>query len=123
MTNETSRAFAKWLASHPFDGDEPFGRTGARYQVARYCDFLETHPWRCGDPLKEPSARDEAVSAYRLYLEIFAKVQPTERTLGILDHFYVFLGLGPVTRRPDSAAPPPPAGPPGPPTFAAAVLL
>jgi hypothetical protein len=99
-------AFSRWLSKNPLAGDDPFGKTGVRYQVARYCDFLEANPGRNGDPLKEARARDEAVTAYGLYLETFGHEGATERVLANLDHFYVFLGLGPVTRR-EAPAPSP----------------
>jgi hypothetical protein len=99
MIGASLAAFARWLPSNPLEGDEPFGKKGARYQVARYCDYLEANPWHGGDPLKEARARDEAVKAYRLYLEIFTQEGP-ERVPGNLDHFYVFLGLGPVAATP-----------------------
>jgi hypothetical protein len=104
MIGASLAAFARWLPSNPLEGDEPFGTTGARYQVARYCDFLEANPWHGGDPLKEARARDEAVKAYRLYLEIFAQQGTIEQVVRNLDHFYVFLGLGPVTQRRESAS-------------------
>jgi hypothetical protein len=90
-------AFLEWLENNPLEGDRPFGASGARYQVARYCDYLDTNPWFRGDPLNDASARDGAVSAYRIYLETFAPAAPIERILRSLDHFYVFLGLGPVS--------------------------
>ena len=96
MTIAASRAaFAKWLVKNPLE-DDRFGAAGARYQVGRYCDYLETNPWPRGNPLKDPSARDGAVSAYRSYLELFAPATTIEPVLRSLDHFYVFLGLGPV---------------------------
>ena len=36
--------FDKWLARYPRDGDRPFGASGVRYQVARYCDYLSPRP-------------------------------------------------------------------------------
>jgi hypothetical protein len=89
-------AFAKWLEHNPLEDDQPFGASGAQYQVSRYCDYLGTTPWPRGNALKDASARDGAVNAYRSYLELFAPVTPIERVLRSLDHFYVFLGLGPV---------------------------
>jgi hypothetical protein len=89
-------AFVTWLGHNPPEDDQRFGASGAQYQVERYCDYLETNPWPDGDPLKNPSARDGAVDAYRSYLEVFAPATPIERVLRSLDHFYVFLGLGPV---------------------------
>ena len=56
--------FEKWLEGNPREGDRPFGVFGVRYQVARYCDYLYANPRQGGDPLKDATARDEAVSGY-----------------------------------------------------------
>lgn len=100
MTIGASRAaFEKWLALNPLADDRPFAVSGARYQVARYCDYLGANPWLRGDPLRDATARDGAVNAYRLYLDIFAPITGVTGILDNLDCFYVFLGLGPVVRR------------------------
>ncbi len=66
-----------------------------RYQVARYCDYLDANPWPGGDPLRDPAARDGAVKAYGTYLQTFDMPAALIR-LGLLsiDHFYRFLDLG-----------------------------
>ena len=88
-------AFATWLAKNPLDGDRVFGASSVRYQVARYCDYLEANPWTNGDPLREPAARDGAIRAYGIYLDTFDTPTATIRLilLGVA-HFYLFLGLG-----------------------------
>jgi len=87
--------FATWLAKNPLDGDRVYGALSVRYQVARYCDYLEANPWADGDPLSEPAARDGAMKAYGLYLHTFDTPTSTIRLnlIGV-DHFYLFLGLG-----------------------------
>ena len=78
-------------------GDPTFSRSGVRYQVARYCEYLATNPWPLADPLGNVSARDGAVSAYRDYLDTFNAPGATiAAVLVSLDRFYVFLGLGPA---------------------------
>jgi hypothetical protein len=90
-------AFTSWLALHPVQGDPIFSGSGVRYQVARYCDYLDTTPWPFADPLRDEAARDGAVSAYRDYLELFNVPRATiDAVLVSLDRFYVFLGLGPA---------------------------
>jgi hypothetical protein len=90
-------AFSSWLVLHPVAGDSVFSRSSVRYQVARYCEYLVTTPWPLGDPLREPAARDGAVTAYRDYLDTFNVPGPTiDAILVSVDRFYVFLGLGPV---------------------------
>jgi hypothetical protein len=83
------------LAKHPIDGDRHFGGSSVRYQVGRYCDYLNSNPWPGGDPLRDAGARDGAASAYRAYLDMF-NTPPAMISLILtsLDHFYVFLGLG-----------------------------
>ena len=102
-------AFAKWLANNPLPGDQPFAASGARYQVARYCDYLGDNPVPRGDPLRDASARDAAVSAYKAYLEVFAPRAEIAGILANLDLFYVCLGIGPVVARETSLAAPTPA--------------
>jgi hypothetical protein len=92
-------AFDRWLAHNPLEGDRPFGPAGARYQVARYCDYLGANPWLHGNPLQDASARDAAVNAYQRYLDTFAPGAAIAGVLDSLDRFYVFLGLGPVVRQ------------------------
>ena len=93
-------AFSTWLAANPVVGDPTFSRSGVRYQVARYCEYLATNPWPLADPLGNVSARDGAVSAYRDYLETFNAADATiDAVLASIDRFYVFLGLGPVRLR------------------------
>jgi hypothetical protein len=88
-----------------------YGSSGVRYQVARYCDYLDANPWSGGDPLRDQHARDGAVGAYRSYLEMFNTAPETIRLILIsLDHFYLFLKLaatssGPVSPSPSGAAP------------------
>ena len=90
-------AFGKWLAAHPDVGDRSQGNLGVRYQVNRYCEYLQGNPWTSGDPLRDARARDGAVNAYKTYLETFNTPAPViAATLVSLDHFYVFLGLGAV---------------------------
>ena len=87
-------AFSLWLTSHPLAGDRPFGASSVRYQVARYCDYLDANPWPGADPLRDPAARDGAVKAYGTYLQTFDTPAATI-SLGLLSigHFYRFLGL------------------------------
>jgi hypothetical protein len=95
-------AFGSWLLEHPVEGDPTYSRQSVRYQVARYCDYLHSNPWRGADPLADKTARDGAVSAYRQYLDMFdaPAVGGRGAVLLSLDRFYTFLGLGPV--RPDA---------------------
>ena len=87
-------AFSAWLASHPLAGDRPFGASSVRYQVARYCDYLQVNPWPEGDPLRNPTARDGAVKAYGAYLQTFATSAGMIRVILLsVDHFYRFLEL------------------------------
>jgi hypothetical protein len=91
--------FATWLAKNPLDGDRVYGASSVRYQVARYCDYLEANPWTNGDPLREPTARDGAMRAYGTYLDTFATPTAAIRLILLgVDHFYLFLGLGPPAR-------------------------
>ena len=64
-------AFATWLRKNPLAGDRIYGASSVRYQVARYCDYLDANPWPKGDPLRDPAARDGAIRAYGLYLDTF----------------------------------------------------
>ena len=99
--HRTLSAFGKWLSEHPVDGDRSYGRFGVRYQVNRYCEYLQGNPWRRGDPLRDAGARDGAVGAYKKYLEIFNTPAPMIGTIMTsLDRFYVFLGLGAVNSAP-----------------------
>ncbi|HXU01758.1 MAG TPA: hypothetical protein VN903_12245 [Polyangia bacterium] len=94
-------AFASWLVAHPVVGDPTYSGQSVRYQVARYCEYLDSNPRPGADPLGDKAARDGAVSAYRQYLETFGA--PAAAIGGILlnlDRFYVFLGLGPATLEP-----------------------
>lgn len=103
-TGVAAAAFGKWLVNHPVAGDQPFGRSGARYQVARYCEYLGFNPWPRGNPLMDAAARDGAVSAYLLYLGMFAPAETIERAIINIDHFYAFLGMGPALRSPSMGA-------------------
>ena len=88
-------AFATWLAKNPLDGDQIYGASSVRYQVARYCDYLDANPWTKGDPLREPAARDGAIRAYEIYLDTFDTPGAAIRLILLgVDHFYRFLGLG-----------------------------
>jgi hypothetical protein len=92
-------AFATWLANNPLDGDRVYGASSVRYQVARYCDYLDANPWTNGDPLREPAARDGAMRAYGAYLDTFDTPTATIRLILLgVGHFYLFLGLGSPTR-------------------------
>lgn len=94
-------AFANWLEDHPVVGDPTYSGQSVRYQVARYCEYLDSNPWPGADPLGDKAARDGAMSAYRHYLETFDV--PAAAIRGILlnvDRFYVFLGLGPAMLAP-----------------------
>jgi hypothetical protein len=89
--------FSAWLASHPLAEDRPFGAASVRYQVARYCDYLDANPWPGGDPLRDPAARDGAVKAYGTYLRTFdAPAGMIHLALLSVGHFYRFLGLMPT---------------------------
>jgi hypothetical protein len=88
-------AFAIWLVKNPLDGDRVYGASSVRYQVARYCDYLEANPWENGDPLREPAAREGAMKAYGIYLHTFDTPIATIRLILLgVDHFYLFLSLG-----------------------------
>ena len=90
-------AFAAWLTKHPLAEDRPLGATSVRYQVARYCDYLDANPWPEGDPLRDPSARDGALRAYGSYLETFeVSAGMIQFVLLSVDHFYRFLGVQPT---------------------------
>jgi hypothetical protein len=92
---ESLWAFTKWLAAHPVAGDNVYSDSSVRYHVARYCEYLHSNPWPGDDPLRQGQARDRALDAYGVYLEMFGT--PSETIALIrksLDRFYVFLGLG-----------------------------
>jgi len=95
-------AFGSWLLKHPVVDDPTYSGQSVRYQVARYCEYLDSNPWPGADPLADKAARDGAVSAYRQYLDMFNAPVASGRgaVLLSLDRFYVFLGLGPI--RPDA---------------------
>lgn len=98
-------AFTAWLTEHPLAEDRPFGASSVRYQVARYCDYLEANPWPGGDPLRDPTARDGAVKAYGTYLQTFdAPAAVISLVLVSVDHFYRFLGLPPTGATPSSGS-------------------
>ncbi len=93
-TEQGYAAFLGWLSGHPLSEDRPFGAWSVRYQVARYCDYLEANPWPRGDPLRDPAARDGAVRAYLAYLRTFDIPAEAIRSIRLsLDHFDLFLGL------------------------------
>jgi hypothetical protein len=93
-------AFTAWLMSHPLEEDRAFGASSVRYQVARYCDYLDANPWPDGDPLRDPAARDGAVNAYGAYLRTFQTPAETIQLIRLsVDHFYLFLGLGSAPSR------------------------
>lgn len=101
--NHSLSAFGKWLSSNPSVGDRSQGSLGVRYQVNRYCEYLQGNPWTSGDPLRDARARDGAVKAYKAYLELFnTPASVIAATLISLDHFYVFLGLGAANAAPDA---------------------
>jgi len=88
-------AFTRWLASNPVDGDGSFGHSSVRYQVARYCEYLDSNPWPGGDPLRDAHQRKPVVDAYTAYLGMFNTPLPTiALARRSLDHFYLFLGDG-----------------------------
>jgi hypothetical protein len=79
---------------HPLAEDRAFGASSVRYQVARYCDYLEANPWADGDPMVNPAARDGAARAYGGYLRTFDASAETLRLARLsVDHFYLYLGL------------------------------
>jgi hypothetical protein len=85
-------AFLAWLTGHPLADDRPFGASSVRYQVARYCDYLQSNPWPHGDPLRDPAAREGAVEAYLAYLRTFQTPAETIRSIRLsLEHFSLFL--------------------------------
>jgi hypothetical protein len=87
-------AFTKWLAKNPVEGDRVYGPLSVRYQVARYCDYVETNHWAGGDPLREASQREVALNAYGAYLEMFNTPAETISLIReSLDRFYAFLGI------------------------------
>jgi hypothetical protein len=90
-------AFLAWLSEHPLAEDRPCGAWSVRYQVARYCDYLDANPWLGGDPLRDPAARDGAVKAYGTYLQTFDVPAGVVRLVLLsVGHFYQFLGLPPT---------------------------
>ena len=94
-------AFAIWLKKNPLEGDRVYGASSVRYQVARYCDYLDANPWTNGDPLREPAARDGAIRAYGIYLDTFDTPTATIRLILLgVEHFYLFLRLGSSTSPP-----------------------
>jgi hypothetical protein len=98
-------AFLEWLTEHPLAEDRPFGASSVRYQVARYCDYLEANPWPGGDPLRDPAARDGAVEAYGTYLQTFDVPAGAVRLVLLsVGHFYRFLGLWPTGATPGRGA-------------------
>ena len=96
MSSRSYAAFSVWLERHPLADDRPFGVLSVRYQVARYCDYLDANPWPGGDPRADPGARDGARVAYEAYLATFGmateSIQAIRRSL---EHFYLFLGPAP----------------------------
>ena len=98
-------AFSAWLTEHPLAEDRPFGASSVRYQVARYCDYLDANPSPGGDPLRDPAARDVAVQAYGTYLQTFdAPAEVIRSVLVSVGHFYRFLGLQPTGATPGSGS-------------------
>jgi hypothetical protein len=99
-------AFTKWLTKNPVVGDREYGGSSVRYQVARYCDYLDANPWPGANPLRDQKARDGAVSAYEGYLATFNTPVTTISLIRTsVDLFYVFLGLGAAgSRAPDRPA-------------------
>ncbi|HTB60982.1 MAG TPA: hypothetical protein VLC06_24095 [Polyangia bacterium] len=94
-------AFASWLTKNPLDGDRVYGASSVRYQVARYCDYLDANPWANGDPLREPAARDGAMRAYGIYLHTFDTPTAAIRLILLgVEHFYLFLRLDSSTAPP-----------------------
>ncbi|HXJ23499.1 MAG TPA: hypothetical protein VMT03_25010 [Polyangia bacterium] len=84
--------FSAWLERHPLLEDRPFGVLSVRYQVARYCDYLDANPWPGGDPRTDPRARDGARMAYEGYLATFGMPVGSIRLIRrSLEHFYLFL--------------------------------
>jgi hypothetical protein len=97
-------AFLTWLESHPLPEDRPFGALSVRYQVARYCDYLDANPGPDGDPRADPGARDGALRAYEAYLGTFSASAESIRLIRrSLEHFHLFL----AARPPGSAGEPP----------------
>jgi hypothetical protein len=89
---EALTAFTRWLVKNPVAGDRVYGRSGVRYQVARYCDYLVTNPWPVGNVLLDPVARAGARAAYGEYLATFDTPAATiALALAHLDRFYAFL--------------------------------
>ena len=93
-------AFSTWLTEHPLAEDRPFGASSVRYQVARYCDYLDASPSQSGDPLRDPAARDDAVEAYGAYLRTFNTPAGTVHlALLSIGHFYRFSSVFSRPRR------------------------
>jgi len=93
-------SFTRWLARNPIDGDGLYGHLGVRYQVARYCEYLEANPWPSGDPLRDAQQRQPVVDAYAAYLGTFdTPAQTISLVRNSLDHFYLFLGTGAAASR------------------------
>ncbi len=89
-------AFLVWLARHPLPEDRPFGAGSVRYQVARFCDYLDANPWPGGDPRADPRARAGALDAYQAYLGTFSVPGESLQLIRrCLEHFYLFLGPAP----------------------------
>ena len=82
------------MVGHPLGEDRPFGARSVRYQVARYCDYLDANPWSGGDPLRDARAHHGAVKAYEGYLRAFDTSEDVIRFVALsLDHFHLFLGI------------------------------
>jgi hypothetical protein len=89
-------AFGRWLTKHPVAGDGLYDRLSVRYQVARYCEYLDANPWPHGDPLRDARQRKRVVDAYAAYLGTFDTPAPTIALVRrSLDRFYMFLSPGP----------------------------
>lgn len=86
-------AFTHWSANQPVDAEGSFGHLSVRYQVARYCEYLDANPWPDGDPLRDARQRTRVVEAYAAYLKTFdTPAQTISHVRKSLDRFYSFLG-------------------------------
>lgn len=91
--------YVTWLASQPV---AELTRRTYRRRVAAYLAWLEKHPGeRYGDPMSDTFARDYAVRDYKHDLKTVGKAAPASvnGALAAIDHFYRYLGLGPVNVR------------------------
>jgi site-specific recombinase XerD len=93
-------SYQAWLAHQPLAR-----RTRTTYQrrVSQFLAWSAARPPQ-GDPYSDPNARDYAVRDFKGHLKSVRKAAPASVNLSLaaIDHFYLFVGLGPaLVRRED----------------------